>query len=274
MRQGGFAYTLEPPLLGANPVDEFLFSTKAGFCEHFASAFVFLMRAAGVPARVVTGYQGGELNPVDQIITVRQSDAHAWAEVFLPKRGWVRVDPTATAVPHRLDAGLARSVAEAEQPLIMRPQLEWLRSLRHRWEATAHKWNVWVLGYNPERQRQLMSYIGMRDADWRALTAALFTVLGAITLFLLAWSLRRVARPDQVQGAWRAFCAKLARAGVERAPSEGPRDFAERAARSVPAARRPILSIAALYIGLRYGRGESPRRAKELRRRVRELRLR
>jgi transglutaminase-like putative cysteine protease len=274
LRQGRFTYTLEPPLLGANPVDEFLFTTKAGFCEHFASAFVFLMRAAGVPARVVTGYQGGELNPVDRIITVRQSDAHAWAEVFLPKRGWMRVDPTATAVPHRLDAGLARSVAEAEQPLIMRPHLEWLRILRHRWEATAHKWNVWVLGYNPERQRQLMSYIGMRDADWRALTAALFTVLGAITLFLLAWSLRRVARPDQVQGAWRAFCAKLARAGVERAPSEGPRDFAERAARAVPAARRPILSIAALYIGLRYGRGESPRRAKELRRRVRELHLR
>jgi protein-glutamine gamma-glutamyltransferase len=274
LRQGRFAYTLEPPLLGANPVDEFLFTTKAGFCEHFASAFVFLMRAAGVPARVVTGYQGGELNPVDQIITVRQSDAHAWAEVFLPQRGWVRVDPTATAVPRRLDAGLARSVAEAEQPLMMRPHLEWLRSLRHQWEATAHKWNVWVLGYNPERQRQLMSYIGMRDADWRALTAALFTVLGLITLFLLAWSLRRVARPDQVQRAWRAFCAKLARAGVERAPSEGPRDFAQRAARSIPRARRPILSIAGLYIGLRYGRGESPRRAKELRRRVRELRLR
>jgi hypothetical protein len=274
LRQGGFVYTLEPPLLGAHPVDEFLFTTKAGFCEHFSSAFVFLMRAAGVPARVVTGYQGGELNPIDQIITVRQSDAHAWAEVFLPKRGWVRVDPTATAVPRRLDAGLARAVAEAEQPLLMRPHLEWLRTLRHQWEAAAHKWNVWVLGYNPDRQRQLMSYIGMRDADWRALTAALFTVLGGITIFLLLWSLRRVARPDQVQGAWRAFCTKLARAGIERASNEGPRDFSERAARSVPTARHPILRIAALYIGLRYGREASPRRARELRRMVRELRLR
>ncbi len=274
LRQGGFVYTLEPPLLGAHPVDEFLFTTKAGFCEHFSSAFVFLMRAAGVPARVVTGYQGGELNPIDQIITVRQSDAHAWAEVFLPKRGWVRVDPTATAVPRRLDAGLARAVSEAEQPLLMRPHIEWLRTLRHQWEAAAHKWNVWVLGYNPDRQRQLMSYIGMRDADWRALTAALFTVLGGITIFLLLWSLRRVARPDQVQGAWRAFCTKLARAGVERASNEGPRDFSERAARSVPAARHPILRIADLYIGLRYGREASPRRARELRRMVRELRLR
>jgi protein-glutamine gamma-glutamyltransferase len=273
LREGRFLYTLEPPLLGADPVDEFLFTTKAGFCEHFASAFVFLMRAAGVPARVVTGYQGGELNPVDRIVTVRQSDAHAWAEVYLPKRGWVRVDPTAAAVPRRLDAGLALSVAAAEQPLLMRPQLEWLRMLRHQWEAAAHKWNVWVLGYNPDRQRQLMRYIGMRDADWRGLTAALFTVLGGITIFLLAWSLRRVARPDQVQGAWRAFCAKLARAGVERAPSEGPRDFAERAARSVPAARSPILRIAALYIGLRYGRERSSERTKELRRMVRGLRV-
>jgi len=273
LRQGRYAYTLEPPLLGPDPVDEFLFDTRAGFCEHFASAFVFLMRSAGVPARVVTGYQGGELNPVDNIVTVRQSDAHAWAEVFLAGRGWVRVDPTAAAVPGRLDAGLARSVPEAEQPLIMRPQAEWLRSLRYQWEAAAHKWNLWILGYNQERQRDFMSLIGVRNADWRSLTATLFTVLGFVTVLLLAWSLRRVARPDPVQRAWRAFCAKLAARGLERAPSEGPRDFAERAARALPAARRAILRIGALYIGLRYGADPDPRRARDLRRLVRELEL-
>ena len=123
LRQGRYVYTLEPPLLGAHSVDEFLFSTKEGFCEHFSSAFVFLMRAAGVPARVVTGYQGGELNPVDSIITVRQSDAHAWAEVFLAGRGWVRVDPTAAAVPGRVESGMARAVPQAEAlPLMMRPR--------------------------------------------------------------------------------------------------------------------------------------------------------
>jgi protein-glutamine gamma-glutamyltransferase len=226
-----------------------------------------------VPARVVTGYQGGEFNPFDHIITVRQSDAHAWAEVYLAARGWVRVDPTALAVPGRIDAGLARSVPEAQQPFLMRPQLEWLRSLRFQWEAVAHKWNVWVLGYNPERQRDLMSYIGMRNADWRALTAALFTVLGIMTVVLLAWSLRRVARPDPVQRAWRAFCAKLAAQGIERRPTEGPRDFAQRAARSLPAARRAILRITALYIGVRYGSDSNPRHAQDLRRLVRELRL-
>ena len=272
-RQGRFLYTLEPPLLGSHSVDEFLFTAKAGFCEHFASAFVFLMRAAGVPARVVTGYQGGEVNPFDRIVTVRQSDAHAWAEVFLPGRGWLRVDPTAAAVPGRVEAGLARAVPQGERAFMERPELEWLRDLRYQWEAAAHKWNVWVLGYNPERQRELMSLVGIRDADWRSLTATLFTALGIMTALLLLWSLRRLARPDPVQRAWRAFCAKLAARGVERSAHEGPRDYAERAARALPAARRAILHIAALYISLRYGPHASVRRARELRRLVRELRL-
>ena len=272
LRQGGYAYTLEPPLLGEHSVDEFLFSTKAGFCEHFASAFVFLMRAAGLPARVVTGYQGGELNSVDSIITVRQSDAHAWAEVFIAGRGWVRADPTAAAVPGRLELGMARAVPQASGlPLLMRPQLEWLRGARERWEAVAHKWNVWVLGYNPERQRDLMASIGVRGADWRTLTATLFAFLGAMTLVLLAWSLKRLTRPDPVQRAWRAFCRKLAARGVERAPCEGPRDYATRAARALPAARQAILRIGALYIALRYGAHASQPGVARLRRWVRQL---
>jgi protein-glutamine gamma-glutamyltransferase len=272
LRQGGYTYTLEPPLLGEHSVDEFLFKTKAGFCEHFSAAFVFLMRAAGVPARVVTGYQGGELNSIDSIITVRQSDAHAWAEVLLGSRGWVRVDPTGAAVPGRLEAGLLRAVPQdATLPLLMRPQLEWLRGVRDRWEAVAHKWNVWVLAYNPERQRDLMANLGIRDADWRALTATLFAFLGAMTLVLLAWSLKRLARPDPVQRAWRAFCRKLARRGVERAPSEGPRDYATRAARALPAARRSILHIGALYIALRYGTHATQPGVARLRKLVREF---
>jgi len=274
LRQGRYQYTLEPALLGTHSVDEFLFNTHEGFCEHFSSAFVFLMRSAGIPARVVTGYQGGELNPVDNIITVRQSDAHAWAEVFLRPRGWVRVDPTAAAVPGRVESGLARAVPQTGAlPLMMRPQLEWLRGVRDRWEAVAHKWNVWVLGYNPERQRELMSLAGLRDADWRTLTAVLFSFLGAMTLILLAWSLRRMARPDPVQKAWRAFCQKLAKRGVERAANEGPRDYAARAARAIPAARVSILRIGALYIGLRYGAQPMANGASRLRRLVRDLRV-
>ena len=272
LRKGRFTYTLEPPLLGADSVDEFLFDTKAGFCEHFSSAFTVLMRAAGVPARVVTGYQGGELNPVDRIITVRQSDAHAWTEVFIAGRGWVRIDPTAAAMPRRVDAGLARALPQDQAlPLMMRPEMEWLRSARYRWEAVAHKWNVWVLGYNPERQRDLMLSLGMRDADWRKLTAVLFTFLGAMTVALLVWSLRRLTRPDPVQQAWQRFCRKLAARGVVRSPHEGPRDYAARAARALPAVRRPILRIAALYIALRYGANPNKPSTTRLKRLVRQL---
>jgi hypothetical protein len=223
---------------------------------------------------VVTGYQGGDLNPVDRIFTVRQSEAHAWAEVWLGERGWVRVDPTAAAVPTRIEIGLARAIPQQGQlPLMLQPQLEWLRGMRYQWEAVTHKWNVWVLGYSPERQRDLMMSIGMREADWRTLTAVLFSVLGLITIALLVWSLRRLARPDPVQGAWRAFCRKLAKRGVERAPHEGPRDYATRAASALPAARAAILSIGALYIGLRYGPAPSAEGVGRLKRLVSELSL-
>ena len=273
-RNSRFVYTLEPPLLGRDSVDEFLFATRSGFCEHFASSFVFLMRAAGVPARVVTGYLGGDPNPVDGILTVRQSDAHAWAEVFIRGRGWVRVDPTAAAVPGRVEAGLARAVPrDAALPLLMRPELEWLRGVRYNWEALVHQWNVRVLGYNPERQRELMTHFGMQGADWRELAATLFTAMGAFTALLLAWSLARRARPDPVQAAWRAFCAKLGARGVARAPQEGPRDYAERAAGTLPASGDAIRRIGGLYIALRYGKGAYKEEVGELARMVRELRI-
>ncbi len=156
---------------------------------------------------------------------------------------------------------------------MLQPRLEWLRGMRYQWEALAHKWNLLVLGYNPERQRDLMNFVGMRDADWRSLTAALFSILGALTLLLLAWSLKRLVRPDPVQRAWTVFARKLAEHGVARAPQEGPRDYATRAARALPAAAWAILRIGALYIGLRYGQRNGARRIAELRRRVRELRL-
>ena len=274
LRNGRYTYTLEPPLLGVDPVDGFLFDTKAGFCEHFASSFTVLMRAAGIPARVVTGYQGGDVNPVDQIMTVRQSDAHAWTEVFLAGRGWVRIDPTAASMPRRVMDGLAAALPQSQPlPLFLRRELEWLRGVRNEWEAVAHKWNVWVLGYGPERQRELMLSFGMRDADWQKLTAVLFTLLGLMTLALLVWSLKRLARPDPVQKAWQAFCDKLARRGVVRAAHEGPRDYASRAARALPRSRRAILRIGALYIAVRYGERNTPPATARLRRLVRELRL-
>lgn len=273
-RAGQFRYTLEPALLGRDSVDEFLFATREGFCEHFASAFAFLMRAAGVPSRVVTGYLGGDPNPVDGILTLRQSDAHAWVEVHLPGRGWVRVDPTAAAVPSRLDFGLARAVPQGTAlPLLMQPQFEWLLGIRHRWDALAHQWNLRVLGYNTVRQREFMSWLGMPSADWQALVATLAATLGSLALLLLAWSLRRTGRADAVERVWRRYCARLARRGMVRAPHEGPADFTDRAARQWPRAEDRIRRIGSLYIDLRYGRGEGPEALRELSACVRGLKL-
>jgi len=271
-RRERLRYTTEPALLGRDSVDEFLYETREGFCEHYASAFVFLLRAAGIPARIVTGYQGGDLNPVDGRFTVRQSDAHAWSEVFIAGRGWIRVDPTVLSVPLRLDAGLARAVAvDGALPLLMRPEMQWLRTLRYNWEALTHQWNLLVLGYNPELQRELLLRLGMKDADWMELASTLLAALGAFVLALFAWMLRGMVRPDPVQAAWHLFCRKLGARGVARSPHEGPRDYSERAARSLPAAGEPIRRIAALYMALRYGREQPPAEVVELRRRVKDL---
>ena len=273
-RKERLQYTTEPRLLGRDSVDEFLFDSREGFCEHFSSAFVFLMRAAGVPARVVTGYQGGDTNPVDGRFTVRQSDAHAWSEVFLRGRGWVRVDPTVLSVPRRLDSSLARAAAVGGTvPLLMRPELEWLRTLRYNWEALTHQWNLLVLGYNPERQREFMSWLGMHDADWLELASTLLAVLGLFVLALSAWMLRHFVRPDPVQAAWNLFCRKLGARGLARVPHEGPQDFSERAARNFPSAGEAIRRIGALYMALRYGREQPATELVELRRMVRELKF-
>jgi transglutaminase-like putative cysteine protease len=270
-RTGRYEYTLTPPLLGADAIDDFLFGTRQGFCEHFSSAFGFLMRAAGVPSRVVTGYQGGEINPVDGYLVVRQADAHAWNEVWLGERGWVRVDPTATAVPLRVDAGLSAAVPQQGAiPFLIR-DVVWLRDLRFNWEALTNKWNQWVLGYNVDRQREMLSFFGMRAPDWRALTMLMvWTVAGALGLTAL-WLFGRVRRRDPVQQAWIAFCRKLARAGFARGAGEGPIAYGERAGTALPQRAAVINDIARLYADLRYGRTISADDTSRLRLLVREF---
>ncbi len=255
LRDGQYQYTLQPPVLGTHTVDEFLFDTKQGFCEHLAASFIFLMRAAGVPARVVTGYQGGEVNPVDQYLVVRQADAHAWAEVWLGERGWVRVDPTAIVIPARVDAGIVGAVPLGSAlPLLMRTDLGWLRAVRDNWEALGNKWNQWVLGYNPDRQRDLMLRFGVRSPSWQPLAMVLFwSVASAIGLIAL-WLFARIQRADPPHRIWLAFCRKLARAGLARRDEEGPLDFSERAATRWPGHADAVRAIARLYVELRYGK--------------------
>jgi len=253
--RGGFEYTLEPPLLGANGVDEFLLQTKQGFCEHYAGSFVFLLRAAGVPARVVTGYQGSEYNALGHYYIVRQSDAHAWAEAWLPERGWVRYDPTAAIAPARIQSGLSAAVSNtAVLPFMARNPPQWLRELRFNWDALANRWNQWVLGYNPEMQFAFLTRLGMEDITWQKMAlnmlAGIFILVGLFTLILLR---RLVVRSrDPVQAAWLKLCRKLGKAGLPRMPHEGPLDYADRVAAARPEIADNIHDLAARYIGLRY----------------------
>lgn len=271
-RGAGLAYTLRPPPLGRDSVDDFLFGTKAGFCEHFSAAFAVVLRAAGVPVRVVTGYQGGEINPIDGLMTVRQADAHAWVEVWLADDGWVRVDPTAIAVPLRLDAGLASAVAPAELPLLARPDLSWLRIARFNWEAFANYWNLWVVGYNVDRQRELLLRFGMPAPSWEKMAMALFWLVGLVVAVFSLWLLRRSQGEDPVTRVWRRFCAKLARRGTSRVPHEGPRDFAARAAREHPHLAAEVAAISDLYVRLRYRDDRDATLLAQLRQRVRAFR--
>lgn len=262
-----FYYTLRPPLLGQHAMDEFLFRTRRGFCEHYASAFVFLMRAAGVPARVVAGYQGGELNPVDGFLIVRQSDAHAWAEIWLDGRGWVRVDPTAAVAPSRIEEGIAAALPEGEPlPIFARIDAGWLRQMRHRWEAVNNAWNQWVLGYNPQRQQEFLSRLGLHDADWRSMTVTLTLLCAAVMLLLTGWVLYRRPRVDPVQRAWLRLCRRLAGQGVARHPWEGPADLAARVARESPEWGALAAEAARCYTALRYGHLEGAARTEQLRR--------
>jgi transglutaminase-like putative cysteine protease len=265
-----FFYTLVPPELGRNSVDEFLFETRRGFCEHYASAFVFMMRAAGIPARVVTGYQGGEMNPLSDYLIVRQSEAHAWAEVWQPAEGWLRVDPTAAVSPARIQVGLAAALPATDPlPNSLRGDYEVLRRLRFTWDAVANSWNQWVLGYTPERQMQLLRHLGFESATWQTLTVLLMTacslVIAVVALRVL--SELRLAPGDPLTRCWRRFCRKLAKRGSPRQPFEGPRDFARRAAAEQPALAQQILAISDLYVELRYAQGG----ASSQRRRLREL---
>ena len=276
LREQKFVYTLEPPLLGTHAVDEFLFKTRAGFCEHFASAFVVLMRAAGVPARVVTGYLGGEYNTLGEYLIVRQSDAHAWAEVWIENRGWVRVDPTNSVSPARAEGGLSAALPEGlSLPRSMRESYPLLNRLSLTLDSLANAWNQTILGYNLETQRALMLRAGLSDADWQTLAVLLIAATGVTTLLLAFFVLRNRARGrDPVQEAYRLFCDKAARAGLARHAAEGPLDFARRVAQARPDIAADAQVITRLYVALRYanaqahdqtasGRDELQRRARQ-----------
>ncbi len=259
-RTGGFEYTLTPQRLGPNSIDELLFSTRQGFCGHYASAFVVLMRAAGVPARVVTGYQGGEWNPIGHYLIVRQSDAHAWAEVWLAGRGWVRADPTAVVSPQRLSREMLAFEDGGGEDERLRGSPRWLATVLQSWDALNAWWQDDIVGFNFARQLKVADWLGFGDRDWQTLAIALGAGMAA-WLVWIAWSLRRIAhtmRPDALARAWARIEASMRRVGPARAAHEGVLDYCDRLARTHPSLAATVTPLAQQYVRLRYGPPADP----------------
>jgi transglutaminase-like putative cysteine protease len=248
-----FFYTLEPPPLGRDPVDEFLFDTRRGFCEHYASAFAVLMRAADIPARIVLGYQGGELNPMGGHMIVRQSDAHAWNEVWLPDRGWHRVDPTAAVAPDRIDAGVSGALLDgAAVAWGLSAPSALIHRLTLTWDALNAKWNELILGYGPENQNRFMRWLGMDDPDWRKMMLTLVGVVaGLITVISLLLMLRY--KPPGRDRAAVLYARFVRKTGVVPRVGESPVTFADRATTESSLPGDVIAKVTSTYLTARYG---------------------
>ncbi|MBA3477438.1 MAG: DUF3488 domain-containing transglutaminase family protein [Lautropia sp.] len=258
LRRDRFTYTLTPPLLGRHTVDEFLFDTKAGFCEHFSSAFVVLMRALGVPARVVTGYQGAERNEVDDYWIVRQSNAHAWAEVWMEASGWTRVDPTSAVAPERIERGATR--AQQRRTSSAFGSEAWLRSWRLNLDALTHSWNQWVLAYDRSRQQSLLARFGIDITDWREAAGVIAGVLGLLLGAVALGTLRPRMPKDPVERQFDEFCQRLAAIGAERFPYETANNYLYRIDRLLDPDQSELAhDIVATYNRLRYDLGSSQR---------------
>jgi hypothetical protein len=268
-RQDPFRYTLSPPLLSGDTLDEFLFETRAGYCEHYASAFSALMRIADVPSRLVVGYQGGEWNEAGNYMIVRQSDAHAWTEVWLHPEGWVRVDPTAAIAPERIELGadaLRRldeqgagigllSISEARGIIAPGIGRKLWGNLSMRWDSINNSWNKWVISYGPRAQLELLKLVGIRTPSWVNVVAGM--ILALMTLMIVTAAilmLRSRQRSDPVTRLYGQFCKKLEKAGFERRPYEGPVDYARRITLAREDLSEQVTRITRTYIALRYGR--------------------
>jgi transglutaminase-like putative cysteine protease len=257
-----FAYTLTPRALKGDTIDQFLFTTREGFCEHYAAAFVTLMRAAKIPARVVTGYQGGEFNTLSDYMVVRQRDAHAWAEVYLSEQGWVRVDPTAAVAPERVSLGINRVLPQRSLLPIFGPDfatVKLFRQLGDVWDALNYNWSQWVLGYTPKRQQQLLDDFGLEDWDYRNLVFLLTAALAVMTTLIALFVLRqRIPALDPTVKAYGLFCRKLARVGLTRETYEGPVDFAQRVSYARGDLATEVNAITEAYTNLRYAEAKFP----------------
>ena len=273
-RQENFSYTLTPPLMKENPIETFLFDQRNGFCEHFASAFVYLMRVAGIPARVVTGYQGGELNKIGNFLEIRQANAHAWAEVWLTGQGWERIDPTTAIAPERVEqnVNIEQQIANRMVSFIdvhseITQSLSWLLEARQLWGSLNYNWYRWVINYSAANQTSFLASLGIKT-----LKQMIYWLVGIIALItaLLSWVLlhKKPKTIDKALIEYKRFCKTLAKKGLLRGPGEGVIDFADRIKRRFPEHSNTVEDITELFVKLRYGRHSTADDLNELKKRV------
>ena len=263
-----YFYTLNPPVLGRDNVDEFLFDTRRGFCEHYSGAFALLMRAAGIPTRIVTGYQGGEYNNVGNYLIVRQSDAHAWTEVWLQDQGWVRIDPTAAVSPDRIERGLDNALADEVGSFRIQNRNPIFGNLLYSWDNLQHSWNDWVLNYDDRKQRNFLRKLDVGINNWSDMVIALVILLAVVTgaYWLTSWWRELPPRPPAYEIQFAALLRRLAKQGFRKGDGEDARAFVQRAAEDgfeQPAALRRVVE---LYQRIKYGRdGDTPEARDQLR---------
>ncbi len=264
-----FYYTLNPPLLlGFNTVDQFLFESRRGFCEHYASSFTLLMRAAGIPARVVMGFQGGTINPLNNVMTIRNTDAHAWSEVWIDNRGWVRIDPTAVIAPQRIEQNLNAALDPSEiLPFHMQLDNQFIKDMLFYWDVIDNQWDQWVVGYSEKSQQTFLDHFFEKKIDisqiFLLMIFSFMLMLIIIAIFIMKpWEKQKL---DPAVKIYYKFCRKLASRGVLRESHEGPKDYADKAIKQLPDDKQMILLISRLYTSIRYGKsGQNDKKLMQL----------
>jgi transglutaminase-like putative cysteine protease len=284
-RENGFAYTLRPPELGDNPVESFMLDTRSGYCEHYASSFAVMMRLAGIPARVVIGYQGGEWNDQGDYMIVRQSDAHAWSEVWLEKTGWTRIDPTSAVAPERIEFGLEaiRQLVEQGEALgqlnderlrtIFRQSsvTRAMRGMAMFWDDVNTRWYKWIIGYGSDNQQSLLMLLGLNNSNLYNLIIVLVIMVSCVFAIQLWMLYRREFIADPVRKQYQHYCKKLSRIGLPRKQHEGPLTYAKRVIEARPDLERQVKQVTGLYIGIMYAGKQSGDMLKQLKSQVRKF---
>ncbi|MFC1859590.1 transglutaminaseTgpA domain-containing protein [Thermodesulfobacteriota bacterium] len=263
-RENNFVYSLNPPLLGRDTIDDFLFRTRKGYCEHYASAFAFLMRAANIPSRIVGGYLGGEINPFGNYLIVRQSDAHAWVEVWLSGKGWVRIDPTSAVAPERVEHGMAAALPPEElasflSSSFMRPFAGIIKKVSLGWDAVNNLWHQQIMGYSFFRQKSLLAKIGIKGDSWKGPAKAFILAIGFVGVFVLFFAILLFQKPtekqDPIQKTYIKFCTKLDHIGLPKGSAQGPVDYMTTVISARKDLEESVKEIIGRYINLRYRSG-------------------